>query len=200
MTSFKWLWSISTVQQESAHCPHTHTYSQMHQQTNKLVNQIWTETITRHWWSPVISAAFLLFISVMIIRGLTSTRHFCNQPSHNIFLQHDRSCCHVNFRGFFFLQLQAGTVRNSYSASAHCNFSTSDQLVKRCSCSASLRAPRMSDPGRSRRPEERPKRLCIWSLMWWLRKNGRKKVIQGSEKYFELTRNILPGNAKMIAK
>lgn len=101
---------------------------------------------------------------------------------------------------FFFLQLQAGTVRNSYSASAHCNFSTSDQLVKRCSCSASLRAPRMSDPGRSRRPEERPKRLCIWSLMWWLRKNGRKKVIQGSEKYFELTRNILPGNSKMIAK
>lgn len=110
MTSFKWLWSISTVQQESAHCPHTHTYSQMHQQTNKLVNQIWTETITRHWWSPVISAAFLLFISVMIIRGLTSTRHFCNQPSHNIFLQHDRSCCHVNFRGFFFF---AATSRYS---------------------------------------------------------------------------------------
>lgn len=113
MTSFKWLWSISTVQQESAHCPHTHTYSQMHQQTNKLVNQIWTETITRHWWSPVISAAFLLFISVMIIRGLTSTRHFCNQPSHNIFLQHDRSCCHVNFRSFFFCsykQVQWETV------------------------------------------------------------------------------------------
>lgn len=69
MTSFKWLWSISTVQQESAHCPHTHTYSQMHQQTNKLVNQIWTETISRHWWSPVISAAFLSFISVMIIKS-----------------------------------------------------------------------------------------------------------------------------------
>ena len=164
----------------------------MHQQTNKLAKQIWTETITLHWWSPVISCSIpLIQISHDKQRAEHQLRTFVTGlvPIFSFNMTDDvaMSISEAFFCSYKQVQLEKGTLLQLT------NSSTFDQLVKRCSCSASLRH---SDSGEllplwvtlagGKRPQKRPKRSCIWSLMMLLRQNGRSNTSR-PKKVFAMT-------------